>query len=149
MFSNSQRAKEILIDEYQCVDAIAVESPFNWSEEYTHMTGQSVLVEYPGPIEHCPSAWFVMSINWRGQVGVCCADWANHINVGDFSRQTAIEIWSGAKLQEFKKTVASMNYVNNPACKGCTYFKISHDADTNLDSLIKGDLERACSKPDL
>lgn len=147
VFSNPELAERLLVDEYACVDSVAVESPFNWSDEYTKLTGQVVEIEDPGPMVFCPSAWFVMSINWRGLVGVCCADWANHINVGDFSIQSAKDIWAGDKLQEFKKSVASMEYVNNSACRGCTYFSVSHDPDTNIDELINNDLARACSKP--
>ena len=147
VFSNPQEAESLLVHKLKCVDSIAVESPFNWSDEYVRMSGEFIAVEDPGLIAHCPSPWFVMSVNWCGQVGVCCADWANIINVGDFAVESALEIWTGDKLQAFKKTVASMDFINNPACKGCTYYAVPHDAESNIDGLMQSDLVRACSKP--
>ena len=145
-FEKNPSLENLLVKELKCVDVVAYESPFNWSSEYSKQTGQVVKIEVPGPMKVCPSPWFVMSIGWDGHVGVCCADWKYDIDVGNLNRQSVFEVWNGEKLLGIRMLIAARRYSEIGACKGCTYFKVSHDDATNIDELIENELERALSR---
>jgi radical SAM protein with 4Fe4S-binding SPASM domain len=144
-FEKNNELEKLLTQELRCVDLVAFESPFNWSEEYSKLSGQEVEIASPGPMEVCPSPWFVMSIGWEGHVGVCCADWHYDINVGNLMEETVYDIWNGTKIIEFRKLIAEKRYNMSRACRGCSYFKVSHDEATNIDDLIKNDIGKALS----
>lgn len=148
LFERDSTLEDLLVNKLKCVDVVAYESPFNWNSEYNNETGHMVRITSPGPMEVCPSPWFVMSIGWDGHVGVCCADWKYNIDVGNLNENSVIDVWNGEKLVHIRTLIAARRYAEIGACSGCTYFKISHDDATNIDSLIENDLGRALSTCD-
>ena len=144
-FEKDDKLHDLLVKKLKCVDSVGVESPFNWSQEFTEQTNKTVKVENMGPMEICPSPWFVMSIGWKGHVGVCCADWKYEINVGNIQTQSVEEVWNGEKRVELLKKISEMRYEEIPSCKGCTYYKISHDPSTNIDQFVRENPQKALS----
>jgi Radical SAM superfamily/Iron-sulfur cluster-binding domain len=93
----------------------------------------------------CPLPFFSLSINFNGQVSICCVDWTMATTVGDLSKESLYDLWHGDRLYEFRKMHLTGNRKNNPACADC--FAINGSID-NLDPhaeaiLARLDRERA------
>lgn len=147
LFAPDAALEHLLKNELKCVDVVGTETAFNWNQSFSDHSGQHIQVENPGPMEVCPSSWFVMSIGYNGHVGVCCSDYEYDIRVGDLKANSVKEVWLGKPLQDFRKKMANRQYADIKACNGCSYYKVSHDAETNIDALVATDYERATAIP--
>lgn len=62
----------------------------------------------------CPLPFFSLSINFNGQVSICCIDWAMLTTVGDLSKESLYDLWHGERLYEFRKMHLSGNRKKTP-----------------------------------
>ena len=146
-FEVKEDLEDLMVNKLKAVDRVAIESPFNWSADYSEHAGNVVQIARPGPMQCCPSPWFVMSIGSDGSVGGCCSDWAHKANFGNVNESSLYEIWNSDRLLEFRCNILEGRQEDNEACKGCTYYKVSHDPETNLDAFFREFPEKALTAP--
>lgn len=93
----------------------------------------------------CPMPFFSLSINFNGQVSICCIDWAMLTTVGDLAKESLYDLWHGDRLYEFRKMHLSGNRKKNPACADCSAINGWIDnIDAHAEAVLeKLDLERA------
>jgi len=80
--------------------------------------------------EVCPLPFFTLSINFNGEVSICCVDWAHETIVGDLSKENIVDLWNGDRLYAFRKMHLEGKRHLNKACADC--FAINGSID-NLD----------------
>jgi pyruvate-formate lyase-activating enzyme len=71
----------------------------------------------------CPEPFAKLAINFNGAASVCCADWSHGTVVGDASRETVGEIWSGEKLAALRISHLSGQRGAIPACATCDFIE--------------------------
>ena len=66
----------------------------------------------------CPQPWQRMIISCTGKVMMCCSDWFEDYPLGDISKNSLKEIWSGPKLRIVRKKLKRGAFDFKP-CKDC------------------------------
>lgn len=127
-------------------DEITFEEPFNWNALYTKETR----IRIPNKkfdTKYCSSPWYVMALSWDGAALTCCSDWSWHTKVGNVREQSVEEIWKGIQLYQFRKNIVEGKQSQNPACNGCTFYKVNTGPLSSLDELIGTHPENALIMP--
>lgn len=65
----------------------------------------------------CNYLWTFPSINWDGDVSVCCVDWDSRGVIGNVARQSLAEIWRSETLRKIRE--AQMAGRHEGICKDC------------------------------
>lgn len=67
----------------------------------------------------CNYLWTFPSINWDGDVSICCVDWDSRGVVGNVERQSLGEIWRSDALRRMREAHMEGRYDAVPICKDC------------------------------
>ncbi len=70
----------------------------------------------------CTFLWYSMSVKWDGTVVSCCNDLLGSMPIGDFRKNSLLEIWNSPVLTDIREKIASGRYKEIPLCKGCDVF---------------------------
>lgn len=111
-------------------DSITYESLMGWSnsnvKDFTlgnktdvSINGETLLRE----LNVCPEPFKGLSINFNGKVSVCCVDWSHKTIIGDISKSSFKDIWTGQQLKEFRLTHLQGNRKKIEVCSNCHYLK--------------------------
>lgn len=88
----------------------------------------------------CPEPFKTLSINFNGEVSICCVDWAMSTVIGNVKEENLVDIWNGAKLKEFRKIQVSGKRKDLKPCSNCQYIQglnVLSDLDDYADELNK------------
>jgi len=69
---------------------------------------------------NCPELFTKLSVDWDGKVTACCSDWDRFMIVGDINNQTLMDIWSGSKINEYRRMLLDGKYNELKLCRNCT-----------------------------
>lgn len=68
----------------------------------------------------CSYLWSSMHILWDGKAVACTSDFFGVNVLGEFPKQSLLEIWNGEKIQNFRKAMINRNYIKfNKNCEAC------------------------------
>lgn len=68
----------------------------------------------------CYLPFYKLVIDWNGDALLCCNDWLRrHKGFGNVNEQSLREIWFGEEFTKVRKSLATGDRANNPACKHC------------------------------
>jgi radical SAM protein with 4Fe4S-binding SPASM domain len=115
---------------------ISVEKLMGWSysnlKDWTLGTNPTTYDGLPfTPKVACPLPFYVVAINWNGDVSMCANDWALKTVVGNVGEESLVDIWNGDRAFEFRKMHLEGRRSENAACGDCFYQKILPD---NIDA---------------
>lgn len=88
----------------------------------------------------CPYSFYNLLINSDGDVTVCCADWKRKLVVGNFHKESAIQIWNGTLLREFWKDMLKGKKSEYEMCRKCVL--PMYDCNDNIDAFAEQILNR-------
>ena len=71
-------------------------------------------------IQPCRLLWTEMVVSWDGKVPLCCVDYNDTIVFGDLTEESIKDIWSGKKLEKYRKIHVNKNFNKIPICRNCT-----------------------------
>jgi len=69
--------------------------------------------------EVCPEAFDKLSINWNGDVTLCCSDYDNFMLVGNILDNDLQEIFTSHAADNYRKVVADHQYGKIQCCRYC------------------------------
>jgi len=75
----------------------------------------------------CADLWFKMVVNSRGEVVLCCHDWAGKHLLGDLNRQSVEETWNGERINELRRLHHERRHKDVAMCRSC--FEWSKEED--------------------
>ena len=67
----------------------------------------------------CPEAFYKFSINWNGDVTMCCNDYDNMMVVGNVMKDSIKNLFTNEKTDSYRKIIASGEYGKLPLCSSC------------------------------
>ena len=70
-------------------------------------------------IKNCPEAFDKLSINWNGDVTLCCADYDNFMIVGNILDSDIKKIFNSKAAKEYREIIAKGQYGRIECCKNC------------------------------
>ena len=77
--------------------------------------------------KNCEYPFQRLTIAWDGRVAPCCVPWDDNLYVGDWNKNTLLEIWSGDKIKDIRKDAIKGDY-KHPVCVNCTSWN-SYEAE--------------------
>jgi radical SAM protein with 4Fe4S-binding SPASM domain len=71
-------------------------------------------------LPNCPDAMHKVSINWNGDVSLCCADFEEEMVVGSLNNNTIKELWVSKEADDIRKIIVSGKHFETfGICKNC------------------------------
>jgi radical SAM protein with 4Fe4S-binding SPASM domain len=97
-------------------DMVQVTGIHNWGGgiEDVKVTDEVSSTRYP-----CAIMWYVLVINWNGEVTVCSVDWDTEIMIGNANKQTLHQIWNSRKIKEVRRSHIDKKFDKYRVCKDC------------------------------
>lgn len=83
----------------------------------------------------CAQLWKNIVVMWDGKVVLCCVDMEGEFIIGDLSKNTILEVWSGEKLNEIRELFKKRLKDKITICKKCDI----HEGWQNLRKSFKPD----------
>jgi len=136
MESNSHEVRAFLErwQQYDCVPLVT------WIDTWSgHMPELRQLAKQLSPYnskdrEACADLWFKMVVNWRGQVVLCCHDWAATQVLGDLNSQTVGSIWNSQALDERRQMHRGRQFRGLNLCDSCVEWSTVDDERAHWES---------------
>lgn len=91
-------------------------------------------------IQVCPYVFYSFSINSDGTASTCFLDWSRKLLIGDVKTESVKEIWKGAKLLAFQKSLLMKKRKQHPVCGNCG--QMSHGQPDDVDKYAEELLEK-------
>jgi radical SAM protein with 4Fe4S-binding SPASM domain len=67
----------------------------------------------------CPLLWFSLSVQWNGDVTVCCNDMGGELVIGNVTRDSLKSLWQGEKLNGMRQILRRGQTGRIPRCDRC------------------------------
>ena len=101
-------------------DEIAIQKAHNWAGEVSviKVGDEQIIKEVP-----CLSLWTTLSIHVNGIVPLCCMDTTTKYKLGDLTKQSIKQIWTGHKLNSFRENHLEHGKKEIDICKNCTLWR--------------------------
>ncbi|MFA6428770.1 MAG: radical SAM/SPASM domain-containing protein [Candidatus Buchananbacteria bacterium] len=75
----------------------------------------------------CYHLWLSPAIHWNGDVSICCDDYARQALLGNVKKETLHEMWTGNKINHYRKLHLQGKYRQTPLCSKCDVWNIYSD----------------------
>ncbi len=113
--------------------------------EYGHIGGVSLVKRNrKSPRIPCPLLWFSLSIQWNGDVTVCCNDMGGELVIGNITRDNLKSLWQSDKLNEMRRILRKGQTGKIPRCDRCEAINV--DLIRQKKALVAGVASKAGRK---
>jgi radical SAM protein with 4Fe4S-binding SPASM domain len=82
----------------------------------------------------CRKLWDRLTIDWQGNVSICCRDFRMRNNLGNIKSEIFSKIWNGDKMISLRKSIINNNLDDIPLCKSCNEWVFSDPRYKNCES---------------
>jgi hypothetical protein len=82
------------------------------------------------PPSFCNVPLDTMIISWDGKVTYCCFDTCFKTVLGDATKESINQIWSGSKFQNLRKAVLTKTFSASSPCHGCEFWQVNFEPRT-------------------
>lgn len=103
------------------VDAVYIANMVNWGGVNQIEPAAGLFYKMRRP---CYMLWRDMVIFVDGRVALCCYDYEGSVILGDASKQSLKEIWTGEKLARIRKMHLNGEFEKIPICAHCNAWKM-------------------------
>lgn len=69
--------------------------------------------------EPCDKLWTSLSVDWRGDVSICCRDFDMKTRLGNVFRDPIDSIWNGPEIRAVRRAMVGNDYRSLPLCGPC------------------------------
>jgi len=80
----------------------------------------------------CSLLWYSMAVNSDGSVSTCCLDYRCHDLLGDLKTQSLSEIYTGEKMQDYRRGMLAGDYRGMSSCAACESWRTGADLRPGL-----------------
>ena len=115
-----------LIDEIELIPCILPDN--SWENEGVNSKNLRTI----SPPSFCNIPLNMMVLSWDGKVTYCCFDSRFKIILGDATKQSIEEIWTGSKFQNLRKSVSTNKIPIDSPCHGCMFWQINFEPRNEL-----------------
>lgn len=108
---------EPFIEQWESVaDEIVVKDFLNWGGAIPMERGMSPNLDLREP---CSDLRTYLTVNWDGQVSICCLDFDCKCTVGDVNNQSLKEVWDGKDISQYRLSHLDHLWQQIPLCNDC------------------------------
>ncbi|MCH7687666.1 MAG: SPASM domain-containing protein [Planctomycetes bacterium] len=69
--------------------------------------------------EPCNKLWTTLSIDWHGDVSICCRDFDMTTKLGNIFTDPVESIWNGPEIRAVRRSMVQNDYASLPLCGPC------------------------------
>jgi radical SAM protein with 4Fe4S-binding SPASM domain len=113
-------------------DFIAIEGLHGWSASHMGDWRMGTEQSFDGTPRTekvaCPLVLYMLTISANGDISICNDDWAHVHQIGNVSRDSLPEVWTGEKLRAFRMMHLFGLRAENKACGTCDYLAALPDS---------------------
>jgi radical SAM protein with 4Fe4S-binding SPASM domain len=105
------------------VDIVLSTTPHNWSGSLRSPQGSIVTPVVPEQTALCPYPWLMLTVDWDGSIGPCCADFHVKNRLAAIDDSTLEEAWRGRRAQNLREAHRSRErgrIERETGCAGCS-----------------------------
>jgi radical SAM protein with 4Fe4S-binding SPASM domain len=92
----------------------------------------------------CPLLWFSLSVQWNGDVTVCCNDMGGELVIGNITRDSLKDLWQSDRLNTMRRVLRKGEKGRIPRCDRCEAINV--DLIRRKKALVAGVADRAGGK---
>ena len=145
----SEAEKETFLNDFsQISDSVYIDTLMGWSstDKKDFLLGKEVNTGMDSKNQLkkdrviCPEPFKTLSINFNGDVSICCVDWAMDTVIGNVKDEHLKDVWNGEKMKFFRKTQIEGKRNELKSCSNCQYIQglnVLSDLDNYADELKK------------
>jgi radical SAM protein with 4Fe4S-binding SPASM domain len=89
-----------------------------WAGYFAGKETNSVMKRIP-----CRKLWERLTIDWAGNVSICCRDYKIREKVGNVTTESLKSIWNGKRMIQIRKLMVTEQYDKLSLCKNCIEWK--------------------------
>jgi len=128
----SKEEKETFLNDFSSIsDSINIDTLMGWSstekKDFTLGADVNTGMDSQSNIKKdrlvCPEPFKTLSINFNGDVSICCVDWSMATTVGNVKNESLPDIWNGQRIRDFRKTHIEGQRNKLKACSNCQYIQ--------------------------
>jgi radical SAM protein with 4Fe4S-binding SPASM domain len=113
--------------------------------EYGSVGGLSTIKSKKNPARiPCPLLWISLSIQWNGDVTVCCNDMGGDLVIGNVTSDSLKSLWQSEKLNEMRRILRTGKPGKIPRCDRCEAINV--DLIIKKKVLVKSAASRAAER---
>ncbi len=102
------------------VDEIAIKELLNWGGA---IPAEESMLPNLDLREPCGDLWTYLTVNWDGNVSICCLDFDCQCIVGDVNSQSLKEIWGGKAISRYRLAHLDRLWQQVPLCQDCNVWQ--------------------------
>jgi radical SAM protein with 4Fe4S-binding SPASM domain len=89
-------------------------------KSYSTFAGNVVKGEHENGYRHgCKKAWNCLTIQWNGDMVLCCRDFDGVTKIGNIQTDSIVQVWNGQKYKDIRQAFINKNFNELPFCSKC------------------------------
>lgn len=115
------------IDRWQGPDRIVnIKTEDSWAGCYKINKKTPNVKRFP-----CKKLWERLTIDWEGNISICCRDYKMKMNLGNVKEDSLKKIWNGNKMRKYRRSMVMNNFEDISLCRNCDEWIYSDDKYKN------------------
>jgi radical SAM protein with 4Fe4S-binding SPASM domain len=82
----------------------------------------------------CHKLWERLTVDWKGDVSICCRDFKMKVNLGNIEKDSFQKIWNSNKMIDLRKSLLKNQLDNVPLCKQCNEWIFTNNQYSNFEA---------------
>ena len=127
---NNRHEIEEFIKKWKGSDrSVHIKEEDSWAGHFKNKAQLYPLERFP-----CRKLWERLTIDWQGNVSICCKDFRIQVNLGNIKNKSLNKIWNGQKMISLRKSLVKNELDKIPLCKSCNEWVFSDPRFKNFRS---------------
>jgi radical SAM protein with 4Fe4S-binding SPASM domain len=101
----------------------------SWAGHFINKNRLKSIERFP-----CRKLWDRLTIDWQGNISICCRDFRMQVKIGNIEEDSFIDIWNGNTMIELRRAHIKNQLDGIPLCKRCSEWIFSGNEYTNFES---------------
>jgi radical SAM protein with 4Fe4S-binding SPASM domain len=93
---------------------VHIKEESTWAGYFKNKSRSNSIQRFP-----CRKLWERLTIDWQGNVSICCRDFRMKVKLGNIKADSLNQIWNGDQMISIRKSLTKNNYEHVSLCKSC------------------------------
>lgn len=109
--------------------SVHIKEETSWAGYFKNKRQSDSIQPFP-----CRKLWDRLTVDWQGNVSICCRDFKMKVNLGNIETKQLSKIWNSNKMIALRKSLIKNDLENVPLCKNCDEWIFSNNQYKNYES---------------
>ena len=109
--------------------SVHIKQETSWAGYFKNKSQLNSIKHFP-----CSKLWERLTVDWQGDVSICCRDYKMQTKLGNITTQPFTKIWNSKQMFDLRKALIKNELENVPLCKSCDEWIFSSQKYKNFES---------------